>query len=361
MRELLTRDPDAWLAAAGLLIGLAFGAISFATNFCTMGAISDLVSFGDYRRFRSWVLAGAVAILGAQALAGAGIVALDASLYLAPRLNWLGSILGGLMFGFGMVPAGGCVSRNLARTGAGDLRALMTLITIGIVAYATMGGLLGPIRAALEQATTVTLAAPSQGLPELIANLTGWSAALARTASAIPIAGAMGLYCFADARFRSSRTHVLAGLGVGACVVAGWWVTGIAADDLAARPTAPQSLTFVRPTADTIEWVQRFTAERMPGFGVATVLGTILGALLAAKRAGRFKVQTFFDVADTKRSLLGAVLMGIGGVLALGCSVGQGITGLSTLALGSFLTFGAIVAGGVAGTHWLERSIAREA
>jgi uncharacterized membrane protein YedE/YeeE len=142
IRDMILANPAAWLAIGGLVIGVAFGYIVFRTNFCTMGSISDIVSFGDYRRFRAWLLAGAVAIAGAQSLDAAEVVALSKSMYLGSGLNWVGNVIGGLMFGFGMVFAGGCASRNLARVGAGDLRSLMTLIVMGLFAYMTIGGLI---------------------------------------------------------------------------------------------------------------------------------------------------------------------------------------------------------------------------
>ena len=171
------------------------------------------------------------------------------------------------------------------------------------------------------------------------------------------IAGAGLLYCFMDARFRSSPVHIIAGVGVGLCAVAGWALTGLAYDDFATRPTPPISLTYVRPAGDALEWLQRYTAAPLPGFGVASVFGALLGAGATALAMGRFRISTFSDSGDTLRNLLGALLMGIGGVMALGCTVGQAITGISTLALGSFLTFGAIIAGGVYGLHVLERRI----
>ncbi len=363
LREMIASNPSAWLAVGGLIIGLAFGYIVFRTNFCTMGSISDIVSFGDYRRFRAWLLAGATAIVGAQLLDAAGVVALSKSMYLGANLNWLGHIVGGLMFGFGMVFAGGCASRNLARVGAGDLRSLLTLIVMGLFAYMTIGGLLGPLRDYAERMTTLGLGAAkikAQGLGNLVDAMLPGNPVTTNLVVAALIAGAMLYYCFKDASFRSSRVHVLSGLGIGLCAVAGWALTGLAFDDMAERPTTPISLTYVRPTADAIEWLQRFTAGMIPGFGVTTVYGAILGAFIAAKSMGRFQLTTFSSVADTKRSMFGAALMGIGGVMALGCTVGQAITGISTLAVGSFLTFGAIVAGGVMGMKRMEAILMAE-
>jgi uncharacterized membrane protein YedE/YeeE len=360
---MLARDPPAALAIGGLGIGFIFGWIVNRTNFCTMGSISDFVSFGDFRRFRSWVLAAAVATLGGQLLVAADIVSLPKSMYLTTNLNWLGNLLGGLMFGFGMVLAGGCASKNLARAGGGDLRSLITLLVVGVSAYVTIGGLLGPVRNWLEQATAFDLASlrlQTQSLGAVVGWLTGLSVASADAAVAIVFGVAALAYCFRDEGFRTSPTHVWSGIGIGLCVLAGWALTGLAFDELSAKPTSPVSLTYVRPAGDTLEWLQRFTADRVPGFGVATVLGTVLGAFVAAWAMGRFRITTYSNASDTVRNLAGAGLMGVGGVMALGCTIGQGITGVSTLAIGSFLTFAAIVVGGIAGIKYMERRLAAE-
>jgi hypothetical protein len=203
----------------------------------------------------------------------------------------------------------------------------------------------------------VRLAAPSQGLGDLAAGAFGLSPASAGLVLALVLAAAAFAYCFGDTAFRASPVHVVSGLGVGLTIVAGWLLTGLAFDDMAARPTAPISLTYVRPTGDALEWLQRFTAGPVPGFGVASVFGALLGAFAAALAMGRLRISGFSDSADMGRNLLGAALMGLGGVMALGCTVGQAITGVSTLALGSFLTFAAIVIGGRVGLKALERQL----
>ena len=362
LRDAMLQAGPGGLAAAGLAIGLAFGAIVTRTNFCTMGSISDFMTFGDWRRFRAWILAAATALVGAQLLQGAGVVDLAQSMYLGTSLNWVGHIAGGLMFGFGMVLAGGCASKNLARAGGGDLRALITLVIVGLTAFVAIGGLLGPLRAIVEQATAIDLKGAglaTQSLGALVGKLIG--AGRGNMVVAALIALAALTFCFNDEAFRTSPLHILSGLGVGLCVVAGWAATGLAFDDMAPGPTPPVSLTFVRPTGDALDWLQRFTAGRIPGFGTATVFGALIGACLTAIAMGRFKLTTYSDARDARRNLGGAVLMGIGGVLALGCTVGQAITGISTLALGSFLTFGAIVAGGMQGMKHMERVMMAEA
>jgi uncharacterized membrane protein YedE/YeeE len=263
-------------------------------------------------------------------------------------LNWSGHVLGGLMFGAGLVLAGGCASRNLVRAGAGDLRALLILIVVGLFSYIAIGGVLGPARADLEEATSIPLSSSSQGLADVL-GLAG-----ARPLVAFLAAGFIAAWCLASAPFRSSRLHVLSGLGVGLAVTAGWALTGLAFDEMSAKPLNPVSLSFVKPTGDTLDWLARSTALGLPKFGTSSVIGVFLGSLTSALAAGRFRLATFHDTADTLRSLGGAALMGIGGVMALGCSIGQGVTGLSTLALGSFFALGAIIAGAVFALRVLE-------
>jgi uncharacterized membrane protein YedE/YeeE len=354
LRDGIGQHGGVWLALGGLAIGCLFGAVVFASNFCAMGSLSDIHNFGDWRRFRAWILAAATALVGAQLLQAGGIVALDKSMYLAGAgLNWAGHILGGLMFGFGMVFTGGCPSRNLARAGGGDLRSLLTLVVLGLFAYMALGGIFAPARSALEQATTLAIE------PRSLGDLVGRTARLTPSTANLLVMGVVAAaalaYCFKDARFRASTVHVASGLAVGLIVVTGWALTGLAFDDMATRPVPPISLTYVRPAGDALQWLTLYTAAPMPGFGTASVFGALLGACAASLAMGRFRFATFSDTGDTLRTLAGAALMGIGGVMALGCTVGQGITGISTLALGSFLTFGAIVAGGAYGLRVLER------
>lgn len=357
-RESLVETAPYGLAWGGLAIGMVFGALVEHTRFCAMGAVSDWHSFGDARRLRAWLLATAVALLGAQGLQLGGVVDLNLSMYLAPRLNWLGNILGGLLFGIGMVFAGGCGSRNLVRLGGGDLRAAVVLVMMGVFAYVSLGGLLGPLRNGLEQASVLDL--PGDMNASLVA-LLGWAlplpANVVRVALTLVLAGVLLLYCLSDAAFRASPRLWAGGVGVGLCVCAAWALTGLAYDEFADAPLAPQGLSFVRPVGDSLEYLQRYTAAPVPDFGVATVLGTVLGAGLAAWRAGRFKLVGFADSGDTLRNLAGAALMGIGGVVAMGCSIGQSVSGVSTLAAGSLLAAAALLVGGVLGLRMLERMV----
>jgi len=356
LRAHIQETPAFHLALGGVLIGFAFGFIVFRTNFCTMGSISDILTFGDYRRFRAWLLAIAVAVIGTQLIYAIGVVDLSKSMYLSSSLNWTGNIIGGLMFGFGMVLGGGCTSKNLARAGGGDIRSVVILIVVGLFAYMTLGGILGPLRDALQSATAVNLGEnATQSLGAVLAAMTGLNADLLNFIAMIVVVGALLAFCFSDKNFRTSKTNILAGVGIGLCVIAGWALTGLAYDEFSAAPLNPISLSYVRPSGDTLEYLERFTAGVTPRFGVATVIGALAGALTAALMSGRFRLTGFADSADTLRGLSGGALMGSGGIIAVGCTIGQGVTGVSTLALGSFLAFGAIVLGGIAGIKYMER------
>jgi uncharacterized membrane protein YedE/YeeE len=300
-------------------------------------------------------LAIAVAILGSQALHLAGVVDLGKSIYLTPSLGWLGAILGGLLFGFGMTLAGGCGNKTLVRVGGGSLKSLVAFLCLGLAAYATLRGLLGLPRQAMEAATNLDLAklgVARQGIADILAKSTGIGAGGIRVALALAVAGGFLLYCFRDAAFRASPRDIAGGLVIGALVPAGWLVTGVLGAD-PFEPTPLASFTFVAPIGDTLQYAMTFTGAKI-NFGIAAVLGVIAGAFASSSVAGKFRLEGFADTSDTLRHMIGGVMMGVGGVLALGCTIGQGITGMSTLALGSVVAWLAIVAGGWLGIKYLE-------
>lgn len=354
-KEIVIESPDFYIGWGGLAIGFVFGFIVLRTNFCTMGSISDFMSFGDFRRFRSWMLAIAVALVGVWVLQFVGVVNTADSIYLTPNLGWGGAVVGGLMFGFGMVFAGGCLSKNLVRAGAGDLRSLLVLMMTGLFGFMTIGGLIGPLRVMLFGPLTVNMGdfgMQTQGLGELTSNVTGLDLSTASLVVVLVVAAGLGFFVFKDKGFRSSPSHVIAGIGIGLCVLAGWFLTGLAYDEFA--PVAPISLSYVRPTGDTLDYLMRFTALGAPSFGVVTLVGALLGGFVGSLTSKSFHFATFANVQDTYRNMFGAAFMGIGGVLALGCTVGQGLTGISTLAIGSVIAFLAIVGGGIAGIKAME-------
>jgi len=343
-------------ALAALPIGFVFGAVVQRTNFCTMGAVSDVVLFGDWRRLRSWLFAIAVAMAGSQALLTSGLIDLNQSIYLSGRLSWAGAIIGGTLFGIGMVFAGGCGSRNLARLGSGDLRAFVVILVLGISATMTLHGLLALPRVGLENTTATDLSglgAESEALPAIIAAMLGLETEGLIRHLGFLIALLILLFCFLSTPFRQSRRDMVAGMLIGLTVISGWWATGVLALD-EFDTIRLESLTFVAPVGDSLIYLMTFTGDRI-SFGVAAVAGVILGAFCVSAWRSEFRFQGFADSADVLRSMLGATLMGFGGVTALGCTIGQGITGLSTLSLGSLLAFTSLIGGAVLGIHLLER------
>lgn len=343
------------VATLGFVLGAAFGATAQRTNFCTMGAISDIVFMQDWNRFRAWMLAIAVAILGSQGLHLLGYIDLNKSIYLTTNFGWAGAIVGGLLFGFGMTMTGGCGNKTLVRLGAGNLKSLVVAIVLGIFAYMTLRGLIGIGRVQMETALNVNLATTklaAQGVPDMAAKLTGAALPTVRTAVAIAVAGLLLWFCFKSAEFRGSAANIASGLILGVLVVGGWAITGIVGKD-EFDPTPLSSVTFVAPVGESVQYLMTFTGATI-NFGIATVGGVIVGSFLMAKATGEFRMESFADANDLARHLIGGAIMGVGGVMALGCTIGQGMTGVSTLALGSFLALGSIILGGVLGMKYLE-------
>jgi uncharacterized protein len=345
----------AWL---GFAIAFILGAISARTQFCTLGAVSDIVNMNDWSRMRMWVLAMAVAIIGAQALYALGLIDLTKSFYVRPNITWLSYLLGGLMFGAGMTLASGCGSRTLVRIGGGNVKSIVVFAFLAISAYMTMKGLFGVWRVSVLDAVNVDVSArgiATQELGSLLAGL-GIAKKTAQIACACVIAGAMLIFVLKDREFRNSLDGWLGGLGYGLAVVAGWYVTahlgfGENPDTLedvffGTNSKLAESLTFVAPTAYTLELLMLWSDKSLiVTFGIATTLGMILGSLAYSLIFKRFRWEGFASVDDTRNHIIGAVLMGAGGVTAMGCTIGQGVTGLSTLALGAFLALAGMIVG----------------
>ena len=266
------------VAAVGFIIGLAFGATVQRTNFCSMGAISDIVFMSDWSRFRAWMLALAVAVIGAQALHGLGAIDLGESIYLTPNPGWVGAIAGGLLFGFGMTQTGGCGGRTLVRIGAGNLKSLIVAIVLGIFAYMTLRGLIGMARVEMESLTMIDLKGAglaAQGLPDFLAAMTGMSLGAARWVMSAVVAGGLLIFCAGNAAFRASPANIAAGLIVGALAVAGWYTTGVLGRD-EFETTQLTSLTFVAPVGESLVYLMTYSGSTI-NFGIAVVGGVIAG------------------------------------------------------------------------------------
>lgn len=340
---------------AGLIIGSLLGVVMQRTHFCTMGSLSDINAMGDWRRFRAWVLAMAVAILLTQTMQYTGYIDVKESIYLGSTFNWLAFIIGGLVFGVGMVFASGCGAKNLIRVGGGDLKGFVVVIVVGVTAYMTLRGLIAPVRVFLNDMGSVDMTdiGGSTGLHSLIGAFTGMADAPALIAGTFLLAVPMLVFCFMNKDFRSSPRNIIAGLAIGVLVAAAWWATGVLGyDDF--EPAPLFALNFVSPVGNMLQYLMTWTGSTI-SFGVTTVFGMILGSFIASLIGGEFKINGFADTNDLIRHLLGGVMMGAGAVTSLGCTVGQGISGFSTLALGSLIALLAIIGGGFLGFKALER------
>lgn len=355
LSALIAATPDAAMTIGGLLIGALFGVVVHRANYCTMGAISDWWTCGDTGRLGAVALAAATAIIGAQTLDAYAVTDLSKSIYLAPRINWLGAIVGGVVFGAGMVYAGGCPSRTLVRTGGGDLRGAVSLIVMAIAAYATISGVLALVRLNIDTTTAIDLKTRGLATQSLTALIGGTSTArlIAAALIATPLLG----FALLKAKVITTPRNLASGLGIGLLAIAGWMLTGMAHDEFAVQPMQPASLSFVKPVADAIDWIERSTALGLPGFAASSVFGVLAGALISNIAAGTARVTAFADRGDFARHLGGAAAMGTGGVLALGCSIGQGVTGISTLAVQSLIACAAIFTGAVLALKKLERDL----
>jgi len=356
-----------WLAFA---VSFVFGAIGQKTHFCTMGAVSDIVNMGDWSRMRMWLLAIGVAILGAGALHAAGLIDLGKSIYRTPNFTWLSYIVGGLTFGIGMVFASGCGSKTLIRIGAGNLKSLVVFLVLGLVAYMTMRGVFGVFRVNVLEKAAITFPG-GQDIPALL-TAAGLEAKTAFMLAVLAIGGGLAAFCLLNRDFWT-LDNLLGGLGTGLAVVAAWYISGhlgylaehpetLEEAFLATNSGRMESLTFVAPQAYTLELLMLWSdTSRTVTFAIATVLGVIAGSGAWALLTGNFRWEGFASVEDTASHLFGAALMGFGGVVAMGCTVGQGISGFSTLALGSIVTFLAIVAGAAATLKFQYWRLMREA
>jgi len=374
---------ETFIAAQGFFlwsvfgISVVLGAVVNKTNFCTMGAVSDWVNMADTGRFRAWLLAIAVALLGVSILEPAGLVDAGSAFppYRSGQLIWAENLLGGILFGIGMTLASGCGNKCLVRIGGGNIKSVMVFLVIAVIAYF----MVNPFPGSDQTLFTVLFydwirplavdTGAGQDLGTLVAG--SENALRARTIIGAALGLLLLVVVFSSKDFRGSFDNVLGGLVVGLAVLAAWYVTSnviidadgeryglqafaqqwdfLADSDVGkpadTRPLASQSFTFINPMGQMAGYTAAGFQHAYLTFGVMAVFGVVLGSLLWSVLSRSFRIEWFASLRDFFNHLLGAILMGFGGVLALGCTIGQGITGISTLALGSFIAFGGIVLG----------------
>ncbi|HKK05722.1 MAG TPA: YeeE/YedE family protein [Gammaproteobacteria bacterium] len=352
----------------GFGIAVVMGAVVNKTNFCTMGAVSDLVNMGDTGRIRSWVFAMSVAVAGVLILQAVGMV--DAKLavsgsdsfppYRTAMFAWPRYIVGGLLFGIGMTLGSGCGNKTMVRIGAGNIKSLMVFIMMAIGAYLMMyTNFMGYVFLPWMQPLFVDLSRhgiTSQGLGDIGSGILHLSdGMMLRYILGGVLAVLLVAWTVRSDDFRGRFDNILGGAVVGLAVVAAWyvtagplgqtWLSDAMFMDQPPLHTGAQSFTFVSPSGDFLNWLSGGAATRLVSFGLMAAAGVTVGSFLWALIRRSFRIEWFSSFKDFINHTVGGFLMGIGGVLGMGCTIGQGVTGISTLALGSFMTFGSIVLG----------------
>jgi uncharacterized membrane protein YedE/YeeE len=325
---------------------LLLGAVCQRTHFCTMGAVSDVVHLGDWTRARQWLLAVGVAILGFALLNDLALIDPTKTLYFSNRIAWASCLVGGLMFGYGMVIASGCGNKALVRIGGGNLKSLVVFVVMGISAFATLKGITAVLR-------VNTVDALFWQLP-LGANLNS----LGVPGLGYGLGGVILLIVLCHREFLNVG-NLVAGFVVGGLVVWMWWVSGnwgfvpehpdtLEAAYLGTQSGRIEALSFVAPVAYSLDWLMFYSDQsKVLTTGVCAVVGVIVGSALSALQTRTFRWEGFANPRDLGQHLFGAVLMGVGGVTAMGCTFGQGLSGLSTLSVNALLAVAAIILGAV--------------
>lgn len=354
-----------WLT---FIVTALLGAIMQRTNFCTMGAIADLFVMSDLTRLRQWSLAIGVAILGVMILSVSGVIDTSKSIYTSNKLMYLSIFVGSTMFGLGMVLASGCGSKTLVRIGGGNLKSLIVFLVLGLVAYMTLRGFLAVLRMNTLDVFFITFNS-NQDLPSILSAQFGQSRSSVHLFIGLLIGGAFLLFALLDKSFWSAK-NLLAGLGVGLAICSVWWISGylaFVAEDpntleevfLATNSGRMESLSFVAPYAYSLDWLMFYSdTSKVLTIGVVAVLGMVCGSAAVALTTKSFRWETFVNAEDTANHLVGGALMGFGGITALGCTIGQGLSGISTLAVGSFLALPGFFIGAYLGLQYLQKRLA---
>ncbi|MBT5265294.1 MAG: YeeE/YedE family protein [Rhodospirillaceae bacterium] len=340
------------MTAFGFAGGAVLGATARWVGFCTFGAIEDALVIRDNRRLRAWLLAVAVAILALQLARHFGVTRIEETLYLGAQFGWLGAISGGIAFGFGMAMVGTCSYGTLVRAAGGDLRAAINALVMGLVAYMTARGLTGLFRVSVIEPTNIDLTTiGGQGLAHVAASVFSIALPDAWLFVSVFAVGGLTFWCFRNPEFRREHKLIFAGLTVGLVIAFGFISTALFGND----PFDPQrvvSFSFALPPGEAIVYLLTLSGAE-PNFGIGAVFGTVAGAFVVAARKKQLRLEAFDDAREMRRHLAGATLMGFGGVLALGCTVGQGMSAMAVLSLSAPLAMLGIVLGAWVGLNML--------
>ena len=344
------------------ILGFMLGYVVNKTNFCTMGAVSDLVNIGDSSRLKAWLLAIATAIVGVTSLEYLGIVDVSESRipYRNSVLFWPRYIIGGIMFGIGMTLASGCGNKILIRIGGGNLKSIFVLLIAGLMALlmtrTDFYGLIfhswmSPISPDLAK-----LGIPDQSVQTIFSSLTNIDAGNILITIFIPLLICFFLLKYIFSSYTSlSSDNILSGVVVGLVVTLAWLISGgelgqawIENNDFLDTPypsVGVQSFTFINPMGEVLIYTSSVFDNFYLTFGVTALISTIVGSFVYSLISNNLRIEWFANKHDFFRHFIGAVLIGIGGVLSLGCTIGQGVSGVSTLAIGSIITLLSIIFG----------------
>ncbi|UWR00704.1 YeeE/YedE family protein [Rhodobacteraceae bacterium S2214] len=341
---------DAWgdanmAAVVGLFGGVLLGLAARLGRFCTLGAIEDVLYGGNDSRLRIWIAAIGFAIIGSFGLMAAGLFDPAASFYVGQTWSPVASIAGGLLFGYGMALAGNCGFTALARLGGGDLRSFVIVVVMGLAAFATLSGPLAWIRVYLFPAPE-TAAAPN-GIAHLIGAATGISIPLI----GVIIGVAAVAFALSNQAFRADRMNIFWSIVIALAVASAWagmsFINRTGFDDLAIV-----SHTFSVPIGETMLYGMTASGQSL-SFGIGSVVGVWVGAFIGSLMKGHFRWEACEDPRELRRQIFGATMMGVGAVVAIGCSIGQGLSAFSILSFSAPVTFAAIFAGAALGLRQL--------
>lgn len=339
---------DGQLAAvAGLIGGVMLGLAARVGRFCSMGAVEDAVYGADLGRMRMMAMAAAVAIAGTFVLLSLGVFDPNQTRYFRTEWSPAGSVVGGLLFGTGMALVGTCGFGSLARAGGGDLRGLVMVLVIGISAFATIAGPLAGLRLWIVPVVPIGSGTSDHGIAEIVASALSVPAALPAALAAAALAG----WALMDSRFRRLSDHLVWSVVAGLAIVLAWLATATIART-AFDPVETESFTFVAPLGQGILYLMTADFGDLD-FALGAVIGVSLGAAIGSLFKSEFRWEACDDARELGRQMFGAMMMGFGGVLAAGCTIGQGLSALSLLSLSAPVTILSILVGARIGLYIL--------